>query len=216
MKEYEWPRAAFHAFWSIPGVLLLEVFQVSHLVMVYILGIVGGSMVAIDLTRIFLHKKLSNKNTQLAKHFKKLEEYLLYNTPLRKHELKFPVAMTWYVLGITFCYFFYSRQVALMSLIVLAIGDPFARVFGITFKGKKVYKKHTYIGAFGFFSFSMIALHILNVIGVYYPFFNSTPKTLLLTQILGSLVGMIFEIFSGRFDNLIIPISAGFAMSFFM
>jgi dolichol kinase len=131
---------------------------------------------------------------------------------IRKRELKDISGVPFYLLGCLFVILFFSKTIAILSILYLAIGDSIASFCGRKWGhlGPKFLNKKSYIG-------SMSAIISCTFISyIYLRYFSSfTEHERLLICILGGITGGVAELISLVDDNLFIPIFSGFCLYLF-
>lgn len=155
--------------------------------MLPILGIFTFIFLAVDLGR--------TRVSWINKVFKRF-----FNFMMRSHELKGQLTgATWVMISACFVIYFFPREIAILCLIFMSVGDTTASLVGKTIGKTKVGNK-TVEGFFG-------GLAICLVIAWYFPV---VPR---LVGISGALAAMIIEILPVPVDdNLSIPLGSAFIM----
>ncbi len=124
-----------------------------------------------------------------------------FNFMMRKDELNGKLTgATWLLLGCFFSIILFPREISVISMLFLTIGDSFASIIGNTFPYGK-YNEKTISGSLGgFFLTGLIIFYFLD---------NINPFVL----IIGLVFAMLTELFSKIVnDNISIPIISGLAM----
>lgn len=119
---------------------------------------------------------------------------------------------TFYYAGLTVIAFLAPRIPVCLAILVLAIGDPAASIFGSRWRGKRFYNDKSWVGSLAFF------LSSLTMTLLYLTIFSSGGfGTKLLAATTVSLVGAVVELFSDRVDdNFSVPVACALAgMIFF-
>ncbi|MBT3817428.1 MAG: hypothetical protein HOE80_04760 [Candidatus Magasanikbacteria bacterium] len=216
-------RMSFHMPFGFIAVLLVQILAIPQKWIELLLHVIVVIYISIiEILRLIGQHYWKNKND--CNHPLHLWCYLhhkclnfsLKKKILRDTEISTISSSLWYVFGIYITYFLFPVWIAVPALLYLAIGDPMARAFGIGLKGKKRkwLMNKTIEGAFGFFisgGFAVLITVILN------GWFSLYPTDIALSQLLvmlvvGDTVGMLSEIYSGKVDNLSIPVFSGLAM----
>lgn len=229
-KNYQWSRAGFHFIWAFGFIFFVQVLMLSTRQLDLLVGVSMVCIVSTDLIRVWLYNTLTSQTSQ--KHTKKSKVHDHIETmltafincfPMRREEFDKPAAITSFLLGVGTTYFVLVHMlhmpviIPFMACIILATGDPAARVTGIHYGGPKISSKsrRTWAGTIGFFCASIAMLQFTSVLNLWFPlYFNHvTLGELLLLQVLGCFVGAIVEAIIPRFDNFFIPFVSGIAMS---
>mgnify|MGYP001390383630 CR=1 FL=1 len=126
-----------------------------------------------------------------------------FNFMMRNEELTGAMTgATWLLLGCFFSIILFPKEISVISMLLLTIGDTFAAIIGIAFPYGK-YKGKTISGSLGGF--------ILAGLLIFYFLGNVNPTVL----IIGSVFAMLTELLPNPInDNLTIPIISGLAMFF--
>ncbi len=120
---------------------------------------------------------------------------LIYKLERDKNYSKPSIQALWANLGIFLSYLFFGKEAALVSVVVLAVGDAFAGFVGINYGKRKIGNK-SLEGSIAFFLSSLLALL----------FFLGFWKSFLI-----ALVSSLVEVLPIRLDdNFTIPLTAGF------
>ncbi len=125
---------------------------------------------------------------------------------LRDSEANQLSGITYIVIGIFVTVFVFPKQVAILSLLFLAFGDPAASVFGVLYgKDKLIGNKSLQGASAAFLICGLIAF-------LYYLFQDIMTERLVLAAILSGLIGALSESIGIRKldDNLTFPILSGF------
>jgi len=134
----------------------------------------------------------------------------------RTYEMKHASGMIYFVTGVLICCGCFPKKVAVLSIMYLAIGDPCASTFGISwgYLGPKFSNGKSLIGFLG----GVLSCAITTFL-FYYPDTGPTLN-LFLVSLLGGLSGGITELLCGRVvegsggpididDNLAVPVGSG-------
>jgi len=129
---------------------------------------------------------------------------LFFNKMLKDHELKGELTgATWVMISSTIVISIFSKNIAVLSLLFLSIGDTISGLFGKSFGRIKIGKK-TLEGFLAGFSSCLIIAYLYK------------PLPLHIT-VFGAFFGMLIEILPLPFDdNLKIPITSSLIMSLLM
>lgn len=124
----------------------------------------------------------------------------LFNPMMRKHELDGKLTgATWVVIISVPIIYFFPKEIAVLSLVFMSVGDSAASIIGQAF-GKTIIGSKSLEGTLGCFAACVIALLILDLI----------PLSVGLS---GAIVATIFEALPLKIDdNVLIPVTSGTAM----
>lgn len=137
-KDLHLFRKFFHA---IPGIVLVYLIQFkifpTYLIIVF-LGLAFLASVVIESIRI-KYKRINDIAVGLSKYF------------IRKEEIKELSGVPFYLAGCFISLLAFGKDIASLSILYLAIGDPIASTFGILFgeNGKKIKNNKSLIGLVG-------------------------------------------------------------------
>ena len=131
----------------------------------------------------------------------------------RPHELRKTNGATYYVLALTILAFFAPKEATISAVLVLAIGDPAATLFGKAFGTRKLWRQKSVVG------FVAFILSAALVVGVHQ--FLAIPSFSLATRVgyvaAVALAGAVAELFTERLDdNFTIPLASGAMASLFL
>ena len=160
----------------------------------------SASIVMVIFTLIFIFFD----SLRLKSNFIRSFFFLFFNKMLKDHELKGEfTGATWVMISSTIVISIFSKNIAVLSLIFLSIGDTIAGLFGKSFGRIKIGKK-TLEGFLAGFSSCLIIAYLYK------------PLPLHIT-VFGAFFGMLIEILPLPFDdNLKIPITSSLIMSLLM
>ncbi len=160
----------------------------------------SASIVMVIFTLIFIFFD----SLRLKSNFIRSFFFLFFNKMLKDHELKGEfTGATWVMISSTIVISIFSKNIAVLSLIFLSIGDTIAGLFGKSFGRIKIGKK-TLEGFLAGFSSCLIIAYLYK------------PLPLHIT-VIGAFFGMLIEILPLPFDdNLKIPITSSLIMSLLM
>ena len=161
----------------------------DRMMMVWILLFISIIFVFIDFFRFRIN--------WLEKYF-----HMFFNTMLRKHELDGKLTgATWVLAGSTITVFLFNRDIAVLSLLFMSIGDTVAALVGQKYGKIKIGSKSLegFVGG-------LIACILVS------PFF---PSITWLNKIIGSFSASLVELCPLPFDdNLVIPVISGSVMTY--
>ena len=119
---------------------------------------------------------------------------------LRDYEVRGITGATYLLLSAAFVTFLFSKNIAVLSLLFLTVGDASATVFGRARGRKKIYKDKTLEGTAAFFLTSLLVALALR----YEP---------LQVRIAGVVVATLLEVFNTKIDdNLLLPVGSALGM----
>ncbi|EKX49488.1 hypothetical protein GUITHDRAFT_151562 [Guillardia theta CCMP2712] len=142
----------------------------------------------------------------------------------RNYEATRLSGMVFFVAGVLACITLFPRNVAILSILYLSFGDPFASTCGIRYGylGPKFSNGKSLVGSLG----GLFACAFTTT--VYY-LYHGFPfnGSLLLVSLLGGIAGAIPETFCGRIhegtggpidldDNIAVPVGSGFIFFLFL
>lgn len=128
---------------------------------------------------------------------------------MRRSEKEGLSGLPFYALGVSLSLFFYSRDIALISIMFLVFSDPLSSFFGVLYGKDKILPNKSLQGAVaGFFVCYLITLfYSMNaaVLG----------NNLLLFAVIAGLIGSLSELISAFNidDNLTIPVISGLGLT---
>lgn len=154
------------------------------------MGIVGIAFIGGDILR--------QRKERINKLFTNIFKYLI--RPQEKNQL---AATTYYVAGCFLSILLFSKIIASLSVLFLALGDSAAKISGKTFGRRKIGNK-SLAG-----SIAIFLICFISAIGIFK--LNHYPHPFVLA-IAGAGLATVAEFFP-KIDNLTIPLFAGAAMS---
>ena len=157
----------------------------------------SASIVLALLTLVFIFFD----SLRLKSNFIKSFFAIFFNKMLKDHELKGGfTGATWVMISSTIVISVFSKNIAIISLLFLSIGDTVSGIFGKRFGRLKIGKK-TFEGFIAGFSSCLLISYFYNPLSFY-------------VSATGAFFGMLIEILPLPFDdNLKIPITSAVAMS---
>ena len=179
-------RKIFHISTCIFPVLLY--FYGSQLCMPYFF-ICGVLFISFDIARMKNH------------HIESIYNYF-FSIVTKEYEYKRLTSASYVCLSILFVTFFFDEKIAIASLLLMSLSDPFASVFGRYFGSFKIYEK-SLEGSIVFYIISCSVLIALN--------FSYS------ISIIVSLFCTVVELLSRKIkidDNFLIPVTASFILFF--
>ena len=154
------------------------------------------TIIMIFIAVIFVTIDLARMRFELLKNiFAKLFHFIM-----REHEISGRLTgATWVVLIAVPIIFFFPKEIAILSLVYMSVGDTAAAIVGQSFGRTKIGKK-SLEGAIGCFIVCIAAALLINII----------PFKVALS---GAVMATVFEILPVKIDdNVLIPIGAGTTM----
>ncbi|MBA2406277.1 MAG: phosphatidate cytidylyltransferase [Bdellovibrionales bacterium] len=128
---------------------------------------------------------------------------------MRRSEKEGMSGLPFYALGVSLSLFFYSRDIAILSVMFLVFSDPLSSFFGVLYGKDKIMPNKSLQGAVaGFFTCYLITL-----------FYTMNHVTLgnhiLIFAVVAGLIGALSELVSAFNvdDNLTIPVLSGLGMT---
>lgn len=148
------------------------------------------------LSIVFILVEYARMRVQIVKNI----FYKLFNPMMRKRELDGKLTgATWVVIISVPMIYFFPKEIAVLSLVFMSVGDSAASIIGQAF-GKTMIGSKSLEGALGCFAACTIAILILDLI----------PLSVGLS---GAIVATIFEALPLNIDdNVLIPVASGTAM----
>jgi len=248
--KFELKRTGFHNLWgllAIPVAVLLQKGILSPAILdFFIYGIMGVIASIVDVIRPLLfraNQKWGWLDNKYLHFLLSIEQYFVTKEVLREEERTSYSGVGSYLIGIIIVYGCYDFYIAAIAVMILAFGDPLARIIGKKygerrswlvslrtivvfyynrivrgkFDEKQTSKGKTIEGmvAFLMFSFIIIVLAVSWLDSLAIPFFpiGYTMGTKVWMIFVGCAVGAVTEVYAGNLDNLLIPIIVAEAMS---
>lgn len=184
MTMINYKRQVFHLLLGILIFFLLKLTNKALLKYLLFFPIVFG---------LFSIYKIENGEFKLLKKIAKL---------FKKRHAKEGEGALFFFLGTFFTLSFFTKDISLISILVLTISDPLATVLGVNFGKKSIFEDKTLIGTISFFLSSLLILS----------FYRPLPVSILTAGL-----SAFFELFGNEIldDNLIIPLVVGASLSLF-
>ena len=118
------------------------------------------------------------------------------------------MSATLLVMSAVFCIAFFDKQVSIISLLILSVSDSFAAIFGLKYGRIRIINNKSLEGTYAFI---ISALAIL-----FFTHFYLNFDVSLFTGILSVIIVSIIEHATPtKFDNITIPFSSCFLLTFF-
>ncbi len=182
------PRKIYHMVMGLICFALYSLF-LTQSQSLWALGLIGGTIVAFDIIRFF-----SPKARQLA--------LLVFGPLMRREELKSLTGNSFFIVGIFIVVFVFSKPIALLGILYLALGDPAAAIVGARFGKRRLWGKKSLEGALANFFICFLGTLFVTSVMWYYPF-----DRCLVIALVGGLSSMIAECLPLSIDdNLTIPV----------
>ena len=128
---------------------------------------------------------------------------------MRRSEKDGMSGFPFYALGVSLALFFYSRNIAILSVMFLVFSDPLSSFFGVLYGKDKIMPNKSLQGAVaGFFTCYLITL--------FYTMNHATlGNHILVFAVVAGLIGALSELVSAFNvdDNLTIPVLSGLGMT---
>ncbi len=139
-----------------------------------------------------------------------LNQFMLniFKPILRENEIHKLAGTTYLLSGVAVVVFFFPREVATLTLLILAFADPFASIFGIKFGKDKIFGQKSLQG-------SMAAFFVCAFLTFGYMFYHAILiDRILIISLLAGLVGALAELIPlGKLDdNFTLPVVSAFAL----
>jgi dolichol kinase len=128
---------------------------------------------------------------------------------MRRSEREGLTGLPFYALGVSLSLFFYSRDIAILSVMFLVFSDPLSSFFGVLYGKDKILPNKSLQGAVaGFFTCYLISL--------FYAMNHATlGNHILIFAVISGMIGALSELVSAFNidDNLTIPVLSGLGMT---
>lgn len=171
------------------GAMALIFHNFPHAVSLFLLILVGGIGITVDLLR--------QKNAKLNAWVLKVIGPLMRDT-----EAVAIAGTTWLIVGVLAIVLFFPRPIVLLSLLFLAFADPIASLVGILYGKDKIFGRKSLQGTLaGFAVCTFLSLAFFSSLGI------MTDRLLLVSLIAGA-IGSLAEAIplAGLDDNFVMPI----------
>jgi len=216
--EDQWLRIILHVLPVALGVPLIQLIRISWTAVGVILGAITIVLFPLDALRwIAFRWYRKHPERQAGSKFyawyQPKEQKLVDVGFVREGERRMPSAVISYVSGLFLLFLFPPKWIALAAAIILATGDPAARLVGIHVGGLKLWKEKTLAGFMGFFTASTAALACSYALDAWCSFYPSSNGSLVMaTMVIGALTGAITELVCPKFDNFFVGVVAASTM----
>lgn len=132
----------------------------------------------------------------------------LFKIVIRIEEVKTVSGFSFLIVGSMLVIILFPKPVAVLSMLLLAFGDPASSTFGVLFGRDKLWGRKSLQGTLACFTVCTA------VCALYFWYNNLMIERIVLVSILGGFVGALSELLQIRRldDNLTFPLFAGFGM----
>ena len=210
-KKSAWTRAVVHssAGWMVLAHLMIG-FNDTLLEGLFISFLVGYFGL-VEFFRLYL----TNNSEQIAVRWPRFIAwykgtwlpFFLKNGVLRESEMHTLTASAWYWLGLAAVYFLFPLEVAAPAILILAFGDPAARIVGVSIgRPLRLLGGKSIAGCLGFLLAACVALVAAILVADQGGWFVLPRREE--AYFYAMLVAMVAELYGGKYDNLLIPLSA--------
>lgn len=139
----------------------------------------------------------------------KLNQFLmvLMKPVMRESEKDSMSGMPFYALGVSLSLFFFSENIAIISILFLIFADPIASFFGVLYGRDKILPNKSLQGTIAAFS-------VCYIVTLVYGLIHASPSmSLLVFAIISGVIGAVSELCSQFVDdNLCIPVVSGLGL----
>ncbi len=197
-RERSLPHLERKLYHMMMGILCfsLYAFFITRTQALFLLFVVGGAWVTLDIVRL----RNPKVNSAALK---------LFGNLMRREELKSISGNSFYILGMIVSVVFFPKPVALLSVLYLALGDPSAAIIGSLYGKHKIIGKKSLEGALANFVMCGTASFLFAVNYLHSSFENS-----LLIGLVGGLVSVTAELLPAPIDdNFTIPVFSAVLLS---
>lgn len=187
----ELKRKAIHIFSTVIPILYLIT---SKEFIVIFVGIGTVFMILIDF--------LKSGNNIINRIYKKYLFDILRNDEKQFDKIKI-TGGTYYALGILLSLIFFTKEIAILSILVMIWCDTFAAIIGIYLGKHKIFNHKTFEGSISFLICGFVIVFILNH---YFP-----ESIAIKTGFVTVFVVTMIELYNTKFnDNIVLPLVTGF------
>lgn len=174
----------------------LYAFLIEKHTALLLLAFVGGPLVVLD----FLRLKNPEMNHVALRLFGKI---------MRREELRSVSGNSFFVIGLITVVAFFPKQIVLLSVLYLAIGDPIAAVVGSLYGRHKLVGKKSLEGALANFACSSLVSFLMGLL-----YFRLSSENSLILGCLGGAVSVLAELIPAPIDdNFTIPVLSAVLLS---
>jgi len=190
-KNIQWGRKLVHV--SL-GLFFLYLFVYAGLSAIGLWSVAGPLLGMVFMIEIIRH--LNPRVNEWACHRFKLI--------MREHEKTRISSASFYILSILIVYFVFPIEVAILTLLFIAVGDPLAGIVGVTWGKRKITEHASWAGSMTCFVFSAV------LSGVYAGFLfdhHLMGLSLIIFSLIGGMIAAFAEAaFKKLDDNLVMPL----------
>jgi dolichol kinase len=197
-----------------PGIIALVALQVYGIPRgtgwAILLGLAVPLIVA-DSYRVWCYHRSKRRPAAYRWFTDRAEPWLIRNLHLRESERSRWSSMATYSAGLAATYAICSDPVVLWAVLILAFGDPAARIVGKSaIRGRLGNGKST-AGFFAFCKASIAVVMVSNVLQIWWPMEITPSFIVIAAQCFGVFAGAVAELVL-PFDNFTIPVVSGAVM----
>lgn len=183
--------------WHVAGVLLMAFFrsQLNTRDSIFYLCLAALIVIPFDVLRL----KRPDLNHRLVSAFKLV---------IRIEEVKAISGISFLIVGALIVTLLFPKNIAVLSLVLLAFGDPASSIFGVLFGKDKLWGRKSLQGSLACFVACTLAC------AIYFLANNIMVERIVLVSILGGLIGALSELLQIKKldDNMTFPIFAGLGL----
>lgn len=169
--------------------------QISRRDSLFYLAVAGLVIIPFEILRL----KRPDLNKAFVRFFKRI---------MRIEEVATMSGVSFVIVGTFIVVLCFPREIAILSVLLLAFGDPASSIFGVLFGRDKIWGRKSLQGSLACFTVCTV------VCGVYFYVNNIMVDRIILVSLLGGLVGALSELAEYRKldDNLTFPIFAALGL----
>jgi diacylglycerol kinase (CTP) len=184
-------------FWHVVGIAAMA-FLIDKLPQkdsLFYLALSAIIIIPFDILRL----KRSDLNHRIVQFFRSI---------IRIEEVQTLSGTSFLIVGTFFVVLLFPKNVAILSILILAFGDPASSIIGVLYGKDKIWGRKSLQGAIACFVVCTL------VCGVYFYMRNIMVERIVLVSILGGLIGAASELIQLRKfdDNMTFPIFAAFGL----
>jgi dolichol kinase len=159
------------------------------------LSLAAGMIIPFD----FIRLRSTTLNDKVIKLFKII---------MRIDEVKTLSALSYLILGAILVVVLFPKPVAILSMLLLAFGDPASSIFGVSFGKDRLWGRKSLQGTLACFSICTA------VSAIYFWQNNLMMERIVLVSVMGGLIGALSELLQIRRldDNLTFPVFSGLGL----
>jgi len=191
-KDLQWSRKLFHTANGLIGFYFWGYSGLADWIILSVLGI----YFLYALTTEIIRRKYPAYNRWMIK---------TIGWMMREHEKTTISSATYYISTMFFVMLVFPKEVSLLTLFYVAVGDTFAGIVGVLWGRHKITQKVSFEGAFACFAVCALATYLIITTGL--PGFTLTGHNAILFSISGGLIAALAEgSFKKYDDNLVMPL----------